>query len=945
MTLGLALLLAAAISSAQNTGSIGGGVADATGAVLPDCVVELESETGLVSRRERTGAGGGYAFPGLPVGSYRLRFELPGFEPAFREEVKVEAGAHVELGVTLQVQGLAVFTGVHPMDRRRPGLAEVAGTTLLQNVPTGRSLWSVLELTPALVTDRIDVGGSASGQQSTFTAAGTSATQNQYTLNGVNVTDPSALGASSTYYAYDAFEEVQVSTAGHDAEIQPPGVVLNIVLKSGGNQIEGGAGFYFENGALQSDNLDDRLRAQGVPPSNPLDSYYDLTAELGGPIARDRAFFYASYARQRIAPFAIGFFLPSGEPGVDETDLTTAIARTSLSLGSFGSPGFLFFQNQKLRPYRDASRSRPTPETALHQDSTTRVFQGVYSTALGDDKLLDARFSIVDLDFPLGEAPDLPDDAYSRIELANGVRSGGPGSDERFSRNRRQANASLFFFADDFLSGTHDVKLGWEGGWNRARTGYDLTGAILYRDFFGTPVQVELYSEPLTTVSDNSNQGFFIKDSYVRGRFVFNLGARIDRFQASYPDQGRSPGPWEDFFLDRGLPESTEGEAGILTFSSVAPRLGFTYGLTADGRTILRGGYSRFSHQIGTDLVSSQNPNGRAAALFRFEDDNGNGILDSGEVDFDAPLAVSLPSTNEIDPDIVQPRTDEVAIGLDREMGSGLLLSATLLYRKDLRLIDDVNVGVVSSDFAEEVALDPGRDLASGTADDGFLPVFNQSRETLGRDRFRLTNPEGLEARYRGIVFEAEKRARKWQAKAALSLSESEGFLPGPGFETSTGAPSATPLFNNPNTLTNAQGRTFWDRPRVLRVTAFYDWKWGVRFASAYRYQTGQPLYRSVLVSATVEGVPLAQGPVEILAEPQGAAIQPSVHLLDLRVEKSFLLGNAGRLDLLFDVFNSLNANTATEISSRRGAFGAVFEVLPPRVARIGVRYRFGALK
>ncbi len=939
--LGPALLLAAALSSAQDTGSISGGVADATGAVLPDCVVVLESETGLVSRKERTGARGGYAFPGLPVGSYRLRFELSGFEPALREEVRVEAGAHVEIGVTLQVQGLAVFTGARLTDRRRPGLAEIAGTSLLQNVPTGRSPWSVLELTPALVTDQIDVGGSTSGQQSTFSAAGTSSTQNQYVLNGVNVTDPTALGASSTYYAYDAFEEVQVSTAGHDAEIQPPGVVLNIVLKSGGNRWEGGAAYYFENSALQSDNLDDRLRAQGVTPSNALDSYYDLSAELGGPIVPDRAFFYASYARQRIAPFAIGFFLPSGEPGVDKTDLSTVLGRTSLAIGPGGVPGFLFFQNQKLRPYRDASRSRPTPETALYQDSITRVFQGVYSRSVGEDKFLDARFSVVNMDFPLGESPDLPSDARSRIELANGVRSGGPGSDERFSRSRRQANAALFFFADDFLSGSHDVKLGWEGAWQRGRSDYDLEGAIVYRDFFGTPVQVELYSEPLTTVNENSNQGFFIRDSYVRGRLVLNLGARFDRFSAGYPDQDRSPGPWEAFFGTRGLPESTEGESGILSFTSIAPRLGFTYGLTADGKTILRGSYSRFSHQIGTDLVSSQNPNGRAGALFRFDDDNLNRIVDPGEIDFDAPLAVSLPATNDIDPDIEKPRTDEVSVGLDREMGWGLLLSATLLYRKDRRLIDDVNVGVGASDFTEEVALDPGRDLAIGTPDDGFLPVFNQSRETLGRDRFLLTNPDGLESRFRGIVIEAEKRARKWQARAALSMSESEGYLPGPGFETSTGAPAATPLFNNPNTLTNARGRTFWDRPRVLRVTAFYDWKWGVRFASSYRYQTGEPLYRSILVSATIEGVPLAQGPVEILAEPQGAAIQPSVHLLDLRAEKSFALGSAGTLDLLFDVFNSLNANTATEISSRRGAFGAVFEVLPPRVARIGVRYRF----
>jgi hypothetical protein len=940
--LGLALFLAASVPPAQETGSIGGIVTDSTGAVLEDCLVELRSETGLLSRKQRTGAGGGYLFSGLPVGAYAIEFELAGFDPAEASGIVVDAGSHVDLQVTLQLEGLAVVTNVRPTERRRPGVAEVAGQTLLQNVPTGRSLWSALELTPSVVTDRIDVGGSASGQQATFSAAGTSSSQNQYLLNGVNITDPAALGTSSSYYAYDAFEEVQISTASHDAEIQPPGVILNIVLESGGNRIEGGVAYYFENSALQSDNLDDRLRAQGVTPSNALDSYYDVSASIGGPLVRDRAFYYGSYGRQRIAPYAIGFFLPSGEPGIDETDLTTVLARASVALDSGGGPGFLFFQNEKLRPYRDASRLRPSPETALYQDSVTRVFQGLYSAPLGGDELLDARFSVVDLDFPLGENPALPNDAFSRLELANGVRSGGPGSDERFSRERRQANAALFLFRDDFLSGSHEAKLGWEGEWNRSATEYDLNGAIVYRDFFGTPIQAELYSEPLRTVNESSNQGFFFKDTYVRGRLVLNLGVRVDRFSSGYPDQSRSAGPWEPFFRSRGLPESTEAESGVLSFTSAAPRLGFTYGLTEDGRTLLRGSYSRFSHQIGTDLVSAQNPNGRAGALFRFADANGNRLADPGEIDFEAPLAVNLPATNEVDPDIVQPRTDELSLSVDREIGSAWI-SATLLYRKDRRLIDDVNVGVRASDFTEGRALDPGRDLAVGTEDDALVPVFNQSRETLGEDRFLLTNPDGLESRYRGILLEASKRARNWQVQAALSMSESEGFLPAPGLETLAGAPAATPLFNDPNTLTNARGRTFWDRPRILRASGFYRWKWGLRFAGAYRYQIGQPLYRSILVGATAEGVPLAQGPVEILAEPSGAAVQPSVQLLDLRAEKSFSLGGAGRLDLMLDVFNSLNANTATEIASRRGAFGAILQVLPPRVARIGVRYRFGS--
>jgi hypothetical protein len=222
-------------------------------------------------------------------------------------------------------------------------------------------------------------------------------------LNGVNVTDPTALGASATYYAYDAFEEVQVSTAGHDAEIQPPGVILNIVLKGGGNQLEGGASFYVENDTLQSDNLDDRLRAQGVPSSGRLDSYYDLSAELGGPIVRDRAFFYASYARQRIAPFVIGFFLPGGEP-----ESTAPIFRPWWRARRLAriprEPGVSLLPEPELRPYRDASRFR-----RLRQRRSTRLhhrrFQGLYSRLLGDKALLDARFSLVDLDFPSAKIP------------------------------------------------------------------------------------------------------------------------------------------------------------------------------------------------------------------------------------------------------------------------------------------------------------------------------------------------------------------------------------------------------------------------------------------------------------------------------------------------------------------------------------------------------------
>lgn len=937
--------LAAAVTGAEDTGSLRGLVTDVSDRALPECEVSVASADGREARFQETGPQGAYSLAGLPVGLYRVSFRLSGYEPLDIKDVAVEMGARVSLHVVLDPLG-TVRESSHlttSLRRRRSGLGETLDRSELGDIPSGRSLWTVLETAPGLVSATVDVGGSAGGQQVSFSATGTSSAQNRFTLNGVDVTDPSALGASSTYYSYDSFEEVQVSTAGLPADVPAPGVLVQVVTRSGSNRFTGGAAFYFENATLQSDNLDDRLRAQGVSESNRLDRFRDLNVDLGGPIVRDRAFFHLSYARQSLDPFVIGFFLPTGEPGIDSTDLSTVTARGTFSLGTSSRLGLFFHRNDKLRPYRDAGRSRPEPATTLYQDSKASVYQLRYSQPFGETKLVDARFGLVGLDFPLGENPELPPDSFSRIDLANSVRSGGPGANELFDRRRYQANGTVFLFRDAWLSGSHDLKLGWATHLDSARTRDDLNGAIVYRDLFGAPLQVEIHGEPLTTENRVADHGLFLEDAYVRGRMALDLGLRIDWWIASYPDQARTAGRWDEFFSARGLPRTTAGRR-VGTFASLVPRLSFTCDLTTDGRNLLRGGYARYAHPIGTGLAGFANPNGPAVALFRFDDRNGNRVVDAEEIDLDAPLSVGLPTAREIDPGLAPPLTDEALLGVERELGRGFAVAGTLIYRRDHRLIDDVNVGVPPSEFVEGLALDPGRDLAVGTGDDGVVPVFNQSQRSLGHDRLVLENPSGLSSRYRAVVLELRKRdAGRWWVSTSLTLGESEGYLPGPGLESAESASSSTPLFDNPNTHTNAYGRTFWDRPRIFRLASSFEWKWGLRFAGTYRYQVGQPLYRSIVVGATSSGALLNQGSIEILAESQGSLLQPDLNLVDLRAEKALRFGKYGELDLVFDLFNALNAATPTAMSSRGGAFGAILAILPPRIARIGVRYRFGS--
>ncbi|MFQ5791504.1 MAG: carboxypeptidase regulatory-like domain-containing protein, partial [Acidobacteriota bacterium] len=660
--------LAEASALAQQTGSISGVVRDETGAVLPGVTITVAGEALFSPRLQETGSRGGYSFPGIPVGSYAVLFELSGFASQRRKGVIVEAARNVTLDAVLRVafeQEVMVESSTL-IDRKNSRVGENVDNDFLQDVPNGRDVWVVLEETPGVLLDKFNVGGSESGQQSLFSAAGTAWTQNSYNLNGVNTTDPSALGASSTYYSYDSFEEIQVSTAGHPAEVQSPGVFLNLVLKGGGNRLRGGGALYFENDALQSENLDDRLRASGLGTTNRLDRYHDYSLELGGPIVRDRAWFYAHLSEQQIEPFVIGFFLPGGRPGIDLTELKNRILRASVQLKTRHRLGGLYFQDTKFKPHRGAGRNRPTPATTLYQDSTTKIAQALYTGILNANTLLDARFSLMDMFFPLGEQPDLPPGDFSRIELVNGVRSGGPGRNRLFERRRWQGYASLAYYRDNWLGGSHDFKLGWEHSYSPVRTTDGLKGSILYQDLFASPVQVELYSDPVTTKNHTRNTSFFAQDSFVTGAWVLNLGLRFDRWTAGYPDQARSPGPWEAFFSARGLSTSTPARSGIVSWNGFAPRLGLIYVLTADGKTVLRGNFSRYYHQVSTDLASFANPNGRAAALFSFNDDNGNRLLEVGEVDFAAPLAVNIPAANEVDGTIRQPLTDELTVGLER---------------------------------------------------------------------------------------------------------------------------------------------------------------------------------------------------------------------------------------------------------------------------------------
>src|SRR5262245_48473033 len=228
-----ALVLQVGVARAQTTGEIYGKATDKSGAIVPGVTVTLTSPALLQPQSAVTTGTGVYRFPGVPIGVYTVKFELTGFTTVVREGVRIEIGQNAQINGQLDVSSLqevVTITGEAPLiDVRSNARTNHFNQEALQNIPSARDPWVIIQQSAGIVMDRENIGGNMSGQQSNFVARGATMTQQKFNLDGIDITDMSATGASPTYYDFDAFEEMQISTGGADVTMQTAGVGINLV--------------------------------------------------------------------------------------------------------------------------------------------------------------------------------------------------------------------------------------------------------------------------------------------------------------------------------------------------------------------------------------------------------------------------------------------------------------------------------------------------------------------------------------------------------------------------------------------------------------------------------------------------------------------------------------------------------------------------------------------
>ncbi len=320
---GLIMALGVPTASAQTTAQSGieGRITDETGAVLPGVTITISSpalQTPQVA--STTDRDGRYRFTALPAGVYRVVYKIPGFKTVNREEVRLAVGFVATLDVKMSIgtveETINVIAASPVVDVRTTTVSTNFSQEALERVPTTRTMWNILNLSPGIrmTSATPDVGGSQTGTQAGYSNYGSGRGGNRPTLDGVETREVSE--SAGFYYDFGAFEEVQVKAMSNDAEMPLSGTNFVGIIKSGGNDFHGGTVFYWETPKIQSDNVDDDLRARGVGTGNPLKQYLDLNADLGGRIIRDRLWFYGGARKTRIRTGLVGYSRTAGPDGV-----------------------------------------------------------------------------------------------------------------------------------------------------------------------------------------------------------------------------------------------------------------------------------------------------------------------------------------------------------------------------------------------------------------------------------------------------------------------------------------------------------------------------------------------------------------------------------------------------------------------------------------------------
>jgi hypothetical protein len=913
LLLGLTCVLLPALAAAQGlTGALIGTVLDDQGGVLPGAVVRMQSPA-LIGGPATvvTNEKGQLRFPTLAPGTYVLDIELEGFAALHEDNIRIGGGATVERTVVLKVAGLTdsiVVEGAGSrIEARNPGFGTRFGLDDLKVLPTRRAnMFDWIRAAPG-----ISPTSPSSGTITTVSAFGSGTNENQFLIDGTNFTCP-CNGVARAEPGTDFIQEVQVQSVGASAEFgNAQGAVINVLLKQGSNRLLYDAAYYGQTSGLTGEATQLRITGSELKSGYHRARYRDLTSSVGGPVVRDRLWFFGGYEYLRDY---------DSQPGTLAT-----LPRRAESDKVYGkltwqlAPGW-----QLVNGFHDELQENSDQPTIIlpfvatqHHHATVPATTFGQLTHTSSNTVWDVRAGgFVFAQENKASTGDLA--TPSRVDSFTQITTGGPPSFSKPTIKRTTAKATVSQYRLGLLGADHELKAGAQVEKAGHHSVNIIPTGVRYTDNNGQPSQA-ISADPANVGGQFITASAFATDALrVGSQLTINAGVRFDHNRAYSQDLPR---------VDLNGNETdviVQGRGTFYTWNLWSPRLGVAAKLSADGRTILRASYGRFSQGVLTGELEPFHPGGTITTMAAWDPATGG---------YTRILSKVGPMDLQINSKMRAPRTDDYSVGVDREIGHELGLAIAYVRKDGANFIGWTDVG---GQYAETpTMLKDGRTVS----------VFKLVNKLTDR-QYLLTNADGYSLTYNGVVTAVEKRrSHGWQASGSYTYSRAYGLQPSSGSTASgpqvstVSPPNPLTFGRDPNDLINATGRLPNDRPHQFRVMGGVDvLRTGFVVAANLQHFTGKPWAATSLINPQ-------NAQQRVLVEPRGTRRLSSQTLLDLRVSRTLHVSGLGSIDLLLDVLNALNDAAEENIASDElfsAQFGQPTSFIDPRRAMLGVRMNFG---
>ena len=996
-------------------GKLTGTITDDKGEPLPGVAIEVTSPALISGKRSAVTTGRGtYVFLNLPVGTYKITATMPNFKMTVQEGINISVGSslNVDLIMTLgAIEETVTVTAAGPIvDAKTSTIDSKIERQMLEKLPTSRDAFYDLSLTTPGMFDH----GSNAGWLPSPTAYGGASNENVFLVNGVNTTNPRGSSFGSLVRVnYNAVEEVRVVALGSKAEYGSySGAAIDVLTKSGSNALHGNAAFYVEpvkwrttNQPKVNDNLgrswlyvDPADNLYGAPPLKD----WEVNATLGGPIIKDKVWFYG----------AVDYLYNAGKrPRWDLlAESWGRYADMKISAEPFASQRAWVSYHYESNDYTGGSwGSQPQWDTTATYGvaSKNNTVSAQWQLLPNSRTVFTAKY----LGFWTNDTPHVPEDAPANPCYINwwkwasyGINGAFPYI-EGWHSNRQTIQADVSYYAENFL-GEHDIKFGVQftkgrsnslGGYFQGYANflypYRWTQNVQYMQSWYGDTGLVFYNyhdalNPFLTVGTADSLGIFLDDQWTIGkRLTINAGLRYDRMTTKY-GKGKVYEPLAKP-TDIGNPKVLRDRAGtgnIFDFKTVSPRIGLTYSLTEDGKTVARASYGRYFTPLTVEYLRRFGPDAppvtRTLQWFSvpwdIADANGDGFIDTVETREAARHVKDLtPFLEEVQPSrdifswklnvangLKDQYTDQITLNLEREIFKNFSISGTFIYKHSANIFANIPLNrqtqqeweydrvpfTTSSGQTVELYSIKWKDYNGDGAVDGLDVAW------IGRNTdFQVRNMGTFDGKkpkrdYQGYQLVFNKRySDRWQAMASLLFSHSSGMA---NRIMSQSMNFEGPMVTDNNwmgtlnyTINNMEGPLPFTPKLEFKVSGSYtvpviELDFGVRF----RLHTGRPVWKlDEYPQITQWGTPpggVITGGLARLVSSTTPDYMPTQSILDLRFEKAINFARIGALHIVLDIFNAFNANTATDVDYQ-WEFGKIGSIISPRTFRFSFLFQF----